>query len=190
MTEAANLLAIGVLLVMLGWIGLLPRLFFRPGRRNLQWWLNALPFWAAGATLVAAALGVVEPLRPSRDASALSLSVASLGVSAASARLLSRTLATHERALALWHQTDDRAEHLVTSGPYAYIRHPFYASFILTLAACVLAAPHPLTLAALAVGAYRLSRTALAEEKRLVASDVGEAYTAYMRSTGRFLPRR
>ncbi len=180
---------IGMALAMLIWIGLLPRIFFRPGRRNFQWWLNAIPFWVAGATLIGVAWGVFVPWRPAHALPALAMSLASIGGSASAILLLRRTIAIHRRPLSLWHQSDDVPEHLVVDGPYAHVRHPFYTSFVIALGSSFLAAPHILTAFALVVGAYRLRRTALAEEARFRASGFGDAYVEYMRRTGRFLPK-
>jgi protein-S-isoprenylcysteine O-methyltransferase Ste14 len=184
-----DLLAIGASLMLFVWIGMLPRLFFRPGRRTLQWSLNALPFWIAGLTLLCGVMGALNAVRPSEGWAAATLSLTSLGLSGAAAWLLSCTLATHERPLALWHQINDHPEHIVTSGTYTHIRHPFYASFLIALVGSFFALPHGLTLLALVAGVYRLDRTAHAEEQLLRASDFGDTYGAYMLRTGRFIPR-
>lgn len=77
---------------------------------------------------------------------------------------------------------------LVTSGPYRWVRHPFYDSVALFLTACGLAAANWFLLAGgLTAIALLVVRTA-AEEERLVAR-FGESYRSYMNRTGRFLPR-
>ena len=107
----------------------------------------------------------------------------------ASIGLMCFTLGTHRIPIALWHQADDAPRHIVTWGAYARIRHPFYASFLLLLAACLLACPHPITAAAFVSGCPVLNGTAAREETRLRASEFGADYAAYMARTGRFFPR-
>jgi len=77
---------------------------------------------------------------------------------------------------------------MVTSGPYRWVRHPFYDSIALWFAAVSLAAANWYLLAGgLATLALLVIRTA-AEEERLLRR-FGESYRAYMDRTGRFLPR-
>jgi protein-S-isoprenylcysteine O-methyltransferase Ste14 len=77
---------------------------------------------------------------------------------------------------------------LVTRGPYRWIRHPIYTSgfmifigFTLMLGSLLLGAA---VLGLLVFIPYRASR----EERNLIGS-FGDAYRAYIRRTGRFLPR-
>ena len=163
-------------------IGALPRVFFRPGTLNRSWWLTALPLFAMAIVLLVrlvmgAASGAVVMSWP-----------AAVVLAAASIALIGVTIGVHRVPLALWHQTDDRAHDLVTHGPYARIRHPFYSAFLLALAAAVAAVPSPLTLIIALPGAWQLQRTAVREEERLSAQ-FGTAYVTYMQRTGRFLPR-
>ena len=82
-----------------------------------------------------------------------------------------------------------RAEHhLVTTGPYARVRHPLYtamfglgAGFALLTADGVFALMAVMAIAGLAA---RVGR-----EEQMMVSRFGQEYTAYMRRTGRFLPR-
>jgi protein-S-isoprenylcysteine O-methyltransferase Ste14 len=74
------------------------------------------------------------------------------------------------------------------TGPYRYVRHPFSAAFILALVGALLALPHWATLALLVYGTLQLGRTARLEERQILAGPAGEAYAAYVRRTGRFLP--
>jgi protein-S-isoprenylcysteine O-methyltransferase Ste14 len=185
---SATVPAIGLALGALTCIGLLPRLFFRRGRLNLQWWLNSVPFWVAGVSLLGTLAGVVSPVALPAGVLAIA-ALLSLVLNTLALSLLGWTLATHQQPLSLWHQADDEAAHLVMEGPYASVRHPFYSSFLMTLAACALAAPHWSTLAALAYGAHRLAATAAKEEARFRRSAFGDRYAEYARRTGRFVPR-
>jgi protein-S-isoprenylcysteine O-methyltransferase Ste14 len=76
----------------------------------------------------------------------------------------------------------------VTSGPYRWVRHPFYDCVALcVLANSVVAANWFLfSTGGLAVG-LMVVRTRKEEEKLL--ARFGDAYRAYMERTGRFLPR-
>jgi len=77
---------------------------------------------------------------------------------------------------------------LVTAGPYAWIRHPMYsATFVLVLAASLLTANAVVALGGFAMCGLLAARSRL-EEQRLE-EKFDEAYRAYQRRTGRFLPR-
>jgi protein-S-isoprenylcysteine O-methyltransferase Ste14 len=81
-----------------------------------------------------------------------------------------------------------RAHTLVTSGPYRWVRHPFYDSMaLLILAISLIAANWFLLLTGSAVVVLLVVRTRTEEEKLL--ARFGEDYRAYARQTGRFLPR-
>ena len=104
--------------------------------------------------------------------------------------LIAATIATHRVPLALWHQDGDQNApvHIVTYGPYGWVRHPFYTSFILLLVGSALIARDVVTLAALPLGLLSLDWTARNEEKKLLASSLGDEYGAYRERTGRFVP--
>jgi protein-S-isoprenylcysteine O-methyltransferase Ste14 len=77
---------------------------------------------------------------------------------------------------------------LVTAGPYRWVRHPFYGAIALSLtASALMAASWFLIATGVAVVALLVTRTD-AEEARLL-SRFGNSYDAYMKRTGRFLPR-
>ncbi len=78
---------------------------------------------------------------------------------------------------------------LVTSGPYARIRHPLYTGIFMQVAGLAVALASPLVALALPVailcGAYRARL-----EEDLFSSDAktGDMYRAYLGRSGRFLP--
>jgi protein-S-isoprenylcysteine O-methyltransferase Ste14 len=77
---------------------------------------------------------------------------------------------------------------LVTSGPYRYIRHPFYLAFALAvLANALLTANAYMALTSATAFLLIVARTSI-EERKLV-ERFGASYEAYMQRTGRFLPR-
>ena len=82
-----------------------------------------------------------------------------------------------------------RREHtLVTSGPYRWVRHPFYDSVVLlVLASSLIAANWFLFAAGGLFFLLAIVRTRTEEEKLL--ARFGDSYRAYMERTGRFLPR-
>ena len=81
------------------------------------------------------------------------------------------------------------AQSLITSGPYRSIRHPAYTGGMLTLAGFGLAAGTWLgAAAALAIALASYSYRVKVEERVLLEA-FGEEYRAYMRKSGRFLPR-
>lgn len=77
---------------------------------------------------------------------------------------------------------------LVTSGPYRYVRHPFYLTFALGMIGAALAmANWFILLAGLIPLAFLVVRTRI-EEQKLV-DRFGDEYRDYMRRVGRFVPR-
>lgn len=168
----------------------LPVLFFenRDGRINLSWFLTALPFAVAPALVLLSHFGVLHTVSIA-GAPALALGVAGALSSLASIGLVIWTWRTHHTKLSLWHMENDAPTSIVTSGPYAFIRHPFYTSFLLGMLGALLHAPHAGLLATLIYSGLALNVTAAREERRLSASAFGAEYAAYRKRTGRFLPR-
>ena len=82
-----------------------------------------------------------------------------------------------------------RREHiLVTHGPYRWVRHPFYdVGFLGLLSLSFLTANWLLALCGALVVSMLVIRTQV-EEAKLTAR-FGDAYRAYARRTGKFLPR-
>jgi protein-S-isoprenylcysteine O-methyltransferase Ste14 len=82
-----------------------------------------------------------------------------------------------------------RREHrLVERGPYRFVRHPFYATVALAIAANGLAAANWFLLGSGAAVLVLIAIRTRKEEELLVAR-FGEAYRMYMERTGRFVPR-
>jgi protein-S-isoprenylcysteine O-methyltransferase Ste14 len=171
-------------------IALLPVICFRrDGWFNARWFLTGAPFFVAPLLLVLGRVGWLHPLLAGRPALQLALGVAAAVLAAASIVLIVATMEAHRVRPALWHQDDDAPAELVTRGPYARIRHPFYSSFLLTFMAALLALPHPATLACLLYATAALTLTARREERRLADSAFGDDYRRYLAASGRFLPR-
>lgn len=77
---------------------------------------------------------------------------------------------------------------LVTTGPYRYVRHPFYVVFALAVTADSLVTDNAfLALTGLTAFGLIILRTRTEEEKLI--ERFGEEYRRYMSRTARFLPR-
>ena len=77
---------------------------------------------------------------------------------------------------------------LVTSGPYRWVRHPFYVAFALAVAAnAVVTANWFLALTGVVSVVLIAIRTRTEEEKLI--ERFGDEYRGYMARTGRFIPR-
>ncbi|CAK0764012.1 membrane hypothetical protein [Azospirillaceae bacterium] len=90
----------------------------------------------------------------------------------------------------------ESTEILVTSGPYRWVRHPFYSSYLIywfaptllkndilfsqqrTIALCILL---------LMFSIYR--KAAIQEEQKFMSSDLAEQYRQYHSKVGRFVPK-
>jgi protein-S-isoprenylcysteine O-methyltransferase Ste14 len=84
--------------------------------------------------------------------------------------------------------TSHERTELVTTGMYAYLRHPIYA-FSIALMACtavIVATPPMLVVAAIHVVLMVLKAR---NEERYLLGVHGDVYRNYCRRTGRFLPR-
>ena len=82
-----------------------------------------------------------------------------------------------------------RAEHtLVTTGPYRWVRHPFYsAAFFFFVAASLMSANWYLAVAG-GLASVLLAMRTRTEEAKLI-ERFGDEYLAYMQRTGKFFPR-
>jgi protein-S-isoprenylcysteine O-methyltransferase Ste14 len=78
--------------------------------------------------------------------------------------------------------------HLVTTGPYARVRHPLYtAMFGWGTALALVTANWVFVVLAVAVIAGLFTR--VPKEEQMMIEEFGEEYRAYMKRTGRFFPR-
>lgn len=82
-----------------------------------------------------------------------------------------------------------RQEHsLVTSGPYARIRHPIYLALLGFLTGIALLAANWFFVALLVISVVVLALR-IPKEEQMMVEDFGEEYSAYRRRTGSLLPR-
>jgi protein-S-isoprenylcysteine O-methyltransferase Ste14 len=78
--------------------------------------------------------------------------------------------------------------HFVSHGPYAWVRHPFYTSYLLTWLAGVAATGHLWLLSTVLVMVTIYWRAALLEEKKFFQTALSSLYVAYKSRTGLFAP--
>lgn len=83
----------------------------------------------------------------------------------------------------------DEPQHLNRRGPYARIRHPFYASYFYTWLGAGIISPHSWMLAPALVMGTLYWHSARAEERKFLRSPLAESYRAYRRQAGLFWPR-
>ena len=81
-----------------------------------------------------------------------------------------------------------RSHRLATAGPYARIRHPQYAAFVLIMFGFLLQWPTLLTLAMFPILVFMYVRLARREEQE-VRAEFGEEYRRYLERTPAFFPR-
>jgi protein-S-isoprenylcysteine O-methyltransferase Ste14 len=77
---------------------------------------------------------------------------------------------------------------ILRSGPYRFIRHPFYTAYMLAWAGGAVAANEPLLLLLLVANGAIYVMAALREERQFADSPLAAAYAAYKRSAGMFWP--
>lgn len=85
--------------------------------------------------------------------------------------------------------SSDLPSHLTRSGPYRYVRHPFYLAYILTFFSSALASEHAVPTLCAAVAFANYLYAAYSEEAKFAKSALAGEYRAYQASTGMFLPR-
>jgi len=88
-----------------------------------------------------------------------------------------------------WAYSTDTPLHLQVTGPYRYVRHPFYLSYLLTFFGGALATSNPwllLTVLAMGLGAMRAARM---EEAKFEDSPLATDYQEYRGRVGMFFPR-
>jgi protein-S-isoprenylcysteine O-methyltransferase Ste14 len=84
--------------------------------------------------------------------------------------------------------SDDLPGELIASGPFRYIRNPFYAAYLLVYVQALVASRSWWAVLPLAWMACLYYRAALLEEKKFLRSNLALQYRQYSATTGRFLP--
>lgn len=98
-------------------------------------------------------------------------------------------VAAHGKARPAFAFDQHQVERIVQTGPYRFVRHPFYTSFLLSQAATAMIAGQPALLLTIPWFAVFYFRAARNEESFLLSNDLADEYRTYCARTGRFLPR-
>jgi protein-S-isoprenylcysteine O-methyltransferase Ste14 len=161
------------------WAGV--RVFHHPGGQPLAIWGITL---ATGASVAAHLLALIAgfavvPLRLAGG----------LGLYAASLALFWWALWTLRAQPLSYAFSEDAPAHLITTGPYRYVRHPLYSAYGLAWIAGIVVTGEPWLLLTLLGMMFLYVLAARFEEAKFAASPLAGAYRAYSAGTGRFLPR-
>jgi protein-S-isoprenylcysteine O-methyltransferase Ste14 len=126
--------------------------------------------------------GVVEPLDVGREGPRLVATVGGMAAATGLAVWAQRHLASE------WRAGIEPSRHLVTTGPFARVRNPFYVACLAASAAVVVAVPSVVSLGGLALHVLAAEVIVRVVEEPLLERAHGAAFEAYRRRTGRFLP--
>ncbi len=85
--------------------------------------------------------------------------------------------------------SSDVPEELCAQGPYRFVRHPLYLSYILAFAALPVALPRLGTLGIFLLNLALFTHAARHDESVIARSHLAEEYEAYRARAGMFLPR-
>jgi protein-S-isoprenylcysteine O-methyltransferase Ste14 len=153
---------------------------------SAAWWAKALGTAGTGLAIAApvAELLGVEPFRPLGDDRVGMVGIGVVVLGTAGILLAQRTMG------ASWRPDVDPSARppLVTDGPFGVVRNPVLACTLLAQAGFFLIVPNVVSLLMLAaVVSSAQAQVRLVEEPHLARTH-GEAYAAYARRTGRFIP--
>jgi protein-S-isoprenylcysteine O-methyltransferase Ste14 len=115
--------------------------------------------------------------------------VASLGLFAASLGLFVWTVESTRATPPTLAFDNDKPSFLLRHGPYRYVRHPFYLSYMLFWTGTAVAFPDLLSWLMPVVMVAVYAHAAGREERKFQGSELSGAYAAYRRQAGMFLPR-
>lgn len=96
---------------------------------------------------------------------------------------------SRSRQLSLAFDKDTKVSGIITSGPWKYVRHPFYVSYVIFWLACALGTAHPTSLLVLITLLFIYGYSAVQEEAALKQGQFGEDYLAYQKNAGFFFPK-
>lgn len=137
----------------------------------------------SGAVLLAEVIAIAAaPVPPGRAAAGVALLAAALALFSWAAW----TNRTRKLGLAF---AGAVPSHVQTGGPYALVRHPFYASYLLAFVGGAVAAGTAWLVPAVVAGGFTYWRAARDEEAAFARGPLAAAYRAYAARAGMFLPR-
>ncbi len=85
--------------------------------------------------------------------------------------------------------SDRVPEAVCAEGPYRWVRHPLYVSYLVAFLAALVALPHWLTASVFLANVALFAHAARHDERQIAASALAADYAAYRERTGMFLPR-
>lgn len=173
-------IVLGSGLAMFAAIGLAVRFHFQSSKRSMKFMVLSL---ASGVNIFVFARDLW--LRPKEPL----LLVAGLLLFALAASLFAASLWASRAARLKLIFESDAPEAILRAGPYRYIRHPFYASYILFWNGVAVATLHPINISYAVVVTVLLALAARAEEAGFAGSPRADEYRDYQRSAGLFWPR-
>lgn len=88
-----------------------------------------------------------------------------------------------------WAFSRDEPCHIIRSGVFNVLRHPFYTSYLLAWLAGVLATLEPILVIAVLVMGSIYREAAKLEEGKFACSSLSDGYDRYRRETGAFFPK-
>jgi protein-S-isoprenylcysteine O-methyltransferase Ste14 len=88
-----------------------------------------------------------------------------------------------------WIFSKDTPTFLCANGPFAYVRNPFYTSYLLTMAATVILQLRLFKVAVFLGMIMYFTAAARHEERKFARSAIAADYARYKERTGRFLPK-
>jgi protein-S-isoprenylcysteine O-methyltransferase Ste14 len=115
--------------------------------------------------------------------------VAGLCVQLAGAALFWAAISASRKARLRFAFDPENPHGIVTDGPYRYLRHPFYTSYLLFWSGWAIAAWSAWTILPVAIFAAIYVTAALAEEKKFLGTSLAGDYEAYKARAGFFWPR-
>lgn len=124
----------------------------------------------------------------SNDFAAVSFSLAA-ALYSGSLLLFWSAISIHRRRPPTLCFSRDVPQHLIVSGPYRWVRHPFYTAYMLAWLAGVVVTHQPWLLLSLLLMSSLYIRAAYLEERKFEASSLAAEFAEYRRRTGMFLPR-
>lgn len=81
-----------------------------------------------------------------------------------------------------------QSDSLLSAGPYRWIRHPFYSSYVASWAAAAIGAPSLITIGVACVMIPIYFVAASREEHAFLSSDLRQEYLSYQQRTSMFVP--
>lgn len=83
----------------------------------------------------------------------------------------------------------DAPQQILQDGPYRFIRHPFYTSYIVYWTACAVATANPINIAYAIAVTVVLALAARSEEQCFAGSPIAPAYERYREQAGMLWPK-